>query len=400
MPDFYPPKPNPRLVQLCQFIAPLVCYWHYRMSFKIHPDSLQRLDALRDERVILLANHPTYHDWIAVFLLSGHLGKAFHYLAAYERFKAWNGAFIQQLGAYSVRRGLGDRASVAFTLDLLTQPAVHLVIFPEGGCSFQNDTVMPFRPGAIQIALQAINRVNRRGDSVPNLYAVPVSIKYRYTSNMKPVIHKTLQRLEQMLRLTDRPHRPTLYQRLRSVAEQVLVSIEQDYDLHNEAIAAQPWNERIPRIKLHAIQDCETQLNLSPPPHLPIRERVYRVQYALESRAELLGIENFSQYETLHRAAASLLNFDAIYDGYVAEAPTSERFLDTLIRLERQVFNVGYPPPKGRREVLMHIGEPINLKDHLPAYQRDRSTVVDSLTHQLHGKVQHHLNRLIAGQLD
>jgi 1-acyl-sn-glycerol-3-phosphate acyltransferase len=401
MPDFYPPKLNPHWMKFCQLVAPAVCYCQYRMSLQIHPDGLQRLDALGDERVILLANHPTYHDWIAIFLLSAKLGKAFHYLAAYERFKAWNGALIQRLGAYSVRRGLGDRASVAFTLDLLTQPAVHLVIFPEGGCSFQNDTVMPFRPGAVQIALQALNRVERRGESVPNLYAVPVSLKYRYTSDMRPVIDKTLRLLERVLGVANRrTYRATLYQRLRIVAEKVLVSIERDYDLHDEAIALQPWNDRIPRIKAHAIQDCETQLNMESPSNLPIRERVYRVQYELESRAASNGIANFSQYEALHRAAASLLNFDAIYDGYVAEAPTPERFLDTLIRLERQVFNIGYPQPKGRRQVLMHVGEPVNLKDYLPDYQRDRPSVINNLTHQLHGSVQYHLNQLIKGKLD
>ncbi|NJN24473.1 MAG: hypothetical protein HC810_08915 [Acaryochloridaceae cyanobacterium RL_2_7] len=60
--------------------------------------------------------------------------------------------FSGGLGVYSVRRGQSDRPSMKETLSLLCQRDAHLVIFAEGGCSFQNDTVMPFRPGAIQLA--------------------------------------------------------------------------------------------------------------------------------------------------------------------------------------------------------------------------------------------------------
>lgn len=83
-----------------------------------------------------------------MFLLSARLGEVFHYLVAHEAFQGLQGRLLTtRLGAYSIRRGLGDRRSVAQTLELLMQPACRLVVFPEGGCSFQNDTVMPFRGG-------------------------------------------------------------------------------------------------------------------------------------------------------------------------------------------------------------------------------------------------------------
>jgi len=96
----------------------------------------------------------------------------------------------------------------------------------------------------------------------------------------------------------------------------------------------------------------------------------------------------------MHRVSSSLLNFDAIYDGYVAAAPTPERFLDTLIRIERQVFRIDYPIPKAHREVLIKVGDPINLKNYYQDYRRDRTSTTDMLTQKLQDTVQSNLNIL------
>jgi hypothetical protein len=366
------------------------------MNVVVQPDSLDRLRRLEQERVLLLPNHPTFHDWIAIFWLSAQVGQAYHYMAAYERFKT-NAWFLQGLGAYSIRRGLGDRSSVTQTIELLQQPGAHLVIFPEGGCSFQNDTVMPFRGGAVQVALQAMSRIVKQGSPVPDLYAVPISLKYRYTGNMNEAIHTTLARLEQALRI-DTPssmNPDRFYTRLRRVAEWVLVSFEMAYGLHTSEMVAKTWNERIPIIKQHLLESCERELDITPPANQPLRERVYKIQYVLEARAEsLLGGDRLWSYESMHKAAERLLNFDAIYDGYVAEVPTAERFLDTLVRLERAVFSIGQPVPKGHRQVLIHVGEPVNLRDYFDHYMGDRTTTVDRLITELRQQVQTNLDQL------
>ena len=88
----------------------------------------------------------------------------------------------------------------------------------------------------------------------------------------------------------------------------------------------------------------------------------------------------------------SQLNFDSIYDGYVAEAPTSERFLDTLMRLEKEVFELEKPVSKGPRKALIRIGEPVNLKDYVQAYKQDRGTTTEQLTQRLQQAVQANLD--------
>ena len=142
-------------------------------------------------RVVYVCNHPTMEDGITLFMLSARLGQLFHYVVAYEAFKGWLGWFIQRLGCYSIRRGLGDRTSISKSLTILKQPRCRLVIFPEGGCSYQNDTIMPFRSGAIQLPMSVLAQLAKKADSpetIPNVYVVPLVLKYRYRQSMEQVI--------------------------------------------------------------------------------------------------------------------------------------------------------------------------------------------------------------------
>ena len=222
-PEFYPPKQNNLLVRFCHLIAPLIARWLYQLEIEIEPKDLEKLAPLKKERLLILPNHVILTDWIVIFLLSAKMGAAFYYLAAHESFKGLVGKVMQQIGVYSIRRGLADRRSVAQTLEILMQPASRLVIFPEGGCSYQNDTVIPFRPGAIQLALQAMNRIVKQDKPLPNLYLLPVSLKYRYLGDMTTVIDRTLSNLEKTLNITQVSS--DFYQRLRAVAGQVLLNL-------------------------------------------------------------------------------------------------------------------------------------------------------------------------------
>lgn len=392
-PDFYPPKLNRPLVRLCQMVAPWVAHLHYRIDLDIDYESLHQLIALRDRRVLLLPNHPTFQDPIVLFLLSGRLGQSFHYLAAYEQFQGILGTFFQAVGVYSIRRGLADRASIAQTIDLLTQPECHLVIFPEGGCSFQNDTVMPFRTGAIQLAFQAMNRLVKQGHAIPDLVAVPISIKYRYSQPMSTVLNQTLSRLETTLGI---PKQIKDYERLRAIAEKVLTQVEQEYGICGSD-RDQPWNDRIAALKACILQTCEHQLALQSASDEPDRERVYRILNAIQVRAEQEEsgeAEGTSGWDEafIRKSMFRILNFDAIYDGYVAANPTPERFLDTLTRLEREVFAIDRPPPKGHRIAQVKLGNALNLQDYFKSFQKSKSTTVAMITQQLQQTVQDNLS--------
>jgi 1-acyl-sn-glycerol-3-phosphate acyltransferase len=393
---FYPPRLNLSLVRVFHHLAPHIARWFYQLELVVVPKDLEKLRELKDQRVLLLPNHPTFQDPLVIFLLSAQLRQAFYYLAAQELFTGALGPFFQRIGVYSIRRGLRDRASVTQTLTLLTQSSCQLVVFPEGGCSFQNDTVMPFRAGAVQLALQAMQRLVNTNQDVPDFYAVPISIKYCYTQDMTPVIQRLFRELEQALWIKPQPDL-TDYERLRAIAHQVLIKVETDYGFHTFEMHQKPWNQRIAMLKEQVLANCEQQLGLTSHPQELARERTYRIEYALKLRADQLEsaseavptdlIQGDLSFELMEKSVKRLLNFDAIYDGYVAEDPTSERFLDTLIRLEREVFEIDQPPPKGHRQAQVKISDPVNLKSMFAEYQRDRATL-NIIVEQLQQAVQ------------
>lgn len=388
--SFYPPRLNPPLVSLLQTVAPALAQIAHRLDLIVSSEPSVQLETLQEKPCLLLCNHPSFDDSIVLFLFSAYLREPFYYMTAYEQFLGWQGWGLQQVGAYSMQRGLSDRNSVAQTLELLTQPDCKLVIFPEGGCSFQNDTVMPFRPGAVQIGLQALARCAKRGQPVPDLHVVPLSLKYRYTGRMTPVIEKTLASLEQALDITANGDH---YRRLRAVAQQILSQFEREYQLVLPDTA--DWNQRIAALKDKVLQQCEQELGLTAAAHEPNRERVYRIRHAIDRQQNLaLKTGAQSDWKSMSRAMIRVLNFDASYDGYVAEKPTPERFLDTLVRFEREVFGIDQPRPKAHRQAFLRIGQPVNLKDQLEAYRHDRAATVTPLVAQLQQTVQHNLNML------
>ncbi len=389
------------MTRLVQSISYPLARVLYKCRISVSEEGVGKVRAVDDARLVFVCNHPTMEDGITLFVLSTRLGQLFHYIVAYESFKGLMGWFIQRLGCYSIRRGLGDRASISQTLTLLKTPQCRLVIFPEGGCSYQNDTIMPFRSGAIQLPMSVLAQLAKKADSpndVPDFYIVPLSLKYRYRQPMHRVIESTLARLETQLKISASDAQVDDYRRLRQIAHQVILGIENEAALpHDDALN---WNERIDRLKQIFIQKCEAALNIDPAVNLPLRERVYKVQALLEDAetagddsAYELGGKQLSR-EDLYWDTVRLLNFDAVYDGYVAESPTPERFLDTLIRLEREVFHLEHAQPKAPRRAYFHIGEPINLKAYLADYQRDRSDTINKLAESLRQVMQDNLNQM------
>ena len=400
-PRFYPPQLNPKLVKFLQRLSPWLLRQRAGLELVISTEPHVQLSTLQNSPSLLLCNHPTFNDPLVMFGFSQRVGRPFYYMAAYERFGGLEGWLLQQIGGYSIRRGQADRDSVAQTLKLLAQPDCRLVVFPEGGCSFQNDTVMPFRPGAVQIALQALSkRAKQEGEST-EFWVVPISLKYRYSGEIKPIIERSLRRLEQKLGVTATGD---FYQRLRIVSAAVMRRFEQDYGLPLTADASLEdldWNQRIAAIKAHVLAPCDQRLNLTPATDELNRERVYRIQHAIERRYSLnedgsnqILVNGTDEWEVMRQVLSQVLNFDALYVGYVSEHPTPERFLDTLTRLERSVFKIDQPLPKGQQQALLRVGKLVKLQDFLPDYERDRQGTVRRLTQELQQTVQSNLDLL------
>ena len=401
-PKFIPPQQNPLLARLIQSIFYLVAYFAYKIRLVIKEEDVGKMRAIADKRVVYLPNHSNLDDGLAVFLLSARLGQLFHYVVALEAFQGWIGKLMQNMGAYSIRRGIGDRQSILQTLKILQQPQCKLVIFPEGGCSYQNDTVMPFRPGAVELSFKAMEKLVKKENTIPDFYLVPVSLKYYYPGETDIQIDQALNRLETALSLESKED--DFYLRLRAIAAQVLTNLETEYQVVE--LELKDWNQRIIILKQSMLNYCESTLGITPLEQLPDRERIYKIQVILRSDIEQASAADL---EHLYLTTVRLLNFDAIYDGYVAEKPTPERFFATIDRLEREIFKIDRPKFKGQRQVITKIGTPINLKDYWHKYQQNlqlpfsqkksvpnqsssRQQLIDDLTRLIEQAVQNNLH--------
>lgn len=391
--DFFPTKTQPMRIRLIQSIAYWIGRFKFQLKLRVSEEDLGKIRALGDARVVLMPNHPTFDDGLIVFWLSAQLGEIFNYLVAHENFTDKLADFLQKAGCYSIRRGVGDRRSITHTLELLKAERSRMVIFPEGGCSFQNDEIMPFRTGAIQLPFQAMQAIAKKTKEFPPCYLVPISIKYRYIKSGDAIIKKSLQSLESELGIT--PETPEFYPRLRAVSQAVMQQLEREYNLTPDP--SDDWNDRINSIRHHALHLCQDQLDLTFPDDFPLRERVYKMQALLIEKADGEFALDLATHEKLYQSTVRLLNFDAIYDGYVGSHPSTERFIDTLTRLEREVFKVEIPKPKGLHEGWVKVGTPVNIQDYAEAYKGDRQGTVTKLTEMMQSEAQNNLLKMVYG---
>ena len=384
---FVPPQRNDVLTRILQSISYSVVYFLYKARLVVDASDVATLKAIADKRVVYLPNHSNLDDGLIMFLLSARVGQLFNYVVAYEAFRGAIGKLMQIVGAYSIRRGVGDRESIIQTLQILQQPQCKLVIFPEGGCSYQNDTVMPFRSGAVELSFKAMEKIAKK-DTVPDFYLVPVSINYKYKNTSSAEIDRGLKELETALNLPS--GEDDFYSRLRNVGDRVLTNLETEYGV--SSVEGSDWNQRMDRLRKQMLDYCEQKLNIAPATALPNRERIYKVQSILffldpgDRQPEI-------DYEHIYQTTVRLLNFDAIYDGYVADKPTKERFIATIDRLEREVFNIDRPKFKGWRQAIVKIGTPIDLKKYWQAYQNIPQTISQDLQLESRQETIDYLNR-------
>ena len=386
---FIPPQLNPLFTRLIQSIFYLVAYFGYKIKLVIDDRDVAQLKAISHQRVVYLPNHSNLDDGLVVFLLSARLGQLFHYIVAYEAFGGLIGKLMPLVGVYSIRRGVGDRSSIRQTLQILQQPGSKLVIFPEGGCSYQNDIVIPFRTGAIELSFKAMEKLIKQEADIPDFYLVPVSLKYTYPKATDTQIAESLGGLEAALSIQS--IKEDFYSRLRAISAQVLANLEAEYNV--TPVDLTDWNQRIEYLRKHLLDYCEKKLDITPATELPNRERIYKVQAILRS-LDATAQQSQINYQHLYQTTVRLLNFDVIYDGYVAANPTPERFFATLDRLEREVFNLDRPKSKGLRKAIVKTATPINLKEYYQNINNDssRQQAINNLTQAIQQQVQANLN--------
>src|SRR5204863_2606190 len=122
----------------------------------------------------------------------------FNYMAARDLLVGPVGWLLQRGGAFSVRRGTPDREAIRCTRRLLAEQDRKVVVCPEGTAYEQNDVLLPFQPGVIQIGFWVVEELEKLGKEA-RLPIVPVAIKYLTIGDARPSIERRLTKLAQAL---------------------------------------------------------------------------------------------------------------------------------------------------------------------------------------------------------
>jgi 1-acyl-sn-glycerol-3-phosphate acyltransferase len=407
---FYAPKTSPFWIAVCKLGIRRSIRRRLKVTqIEISNDDLSRLKRLQGERCMLTPSHSGGYEPHVMMYLSKLAGATYNFVAAVEVFEQApiNRWLMPRLGVYSIIRGAMDRQSFATTRQLLSEGRRPLVIFPEGHAILQNSTLAPFQEGVVQLAFKAYEDALAT-DADASLHCVPIAIKYTYLNDMHDAIDDSLHKLERAVAMEPSPkgRGGTRYVRLRRIAEAVLIANEKAHGVvppePSSEFPAPTFDARIQTLKSLVTSKYERQLGITPNERQSLLDRIRALFVAVDrivhdelptsEYEQRLALERQQMARTLYEDLWRLLQFVAIYDGYVRESMTVERFMDVLGLLELEVFQTRRC--WGPRKATIKIGEPINFKDHVAAYHENKRATVQRINVALEVEVRANLEAL------
>jgi hypothetical protein len=149
-------------------------------------------------------------------------------------------------------------------------------------------------------------------------------------------------------------------------------------------------------MKLHVVADFERRLHLPSNEDKSLLDRIRALFNAVDrivheepegsQYEQQLAVERQEAARKLYDDLWRLLQFVAVYDGYVSESMTIERFMDVLGILETEISKDR--KIWGPRKALVKVGEPIDLRDYLPAYLDDKKATIKDITLEVESRVR------------
>ncbi len=393
--DFRPPLDTPVLIGLVKALLPLVLKFRMRARLEIVGDGVDRFRQLKGKHTVICPNHPGQTDPEVMFAVSREVGEDFNFLAAREVFEWDNGMrgwWFQHLGVYSVVRGAPDRESFKTTRRLIVEGKKKLVIFPEGEISRQNDTLMPLESGVAQMSFWALDELQKTQPAEP-VFLLPLAIKYTYQGDVRAELDASLSALEERLNLQPSDG-ASLYSRLRRLSEQVLSTLENQYAFKPAPGAT--LNDRIVALRSFILKNIAGYLQMVLPEdegqldwirilRNSLDDFIYADETQLSEYEKKVHEEKTDKITGFYRDLDRVVNFISIYDGYLKDRMTQERFADVINRLETEVF--GKTEPKGPRLVRVAVGEPVNLWERYPAYKSSKRATVHKANEDLAAQI-------------
>jgi hypothetical protein len=367
---FLAATPRGWVISVCKFvIGPLLRVYYRIKRVRVFGATVTS----RGKRIVFVANHVDRRDAALAFYLSKVLRDSFYFLSNREQLQegtlyTW---LLRSVGVYSVARGLVDISSIKYTTRLLSgEEPNRLFLFPEGGAFSRNDSVFPFLIQPFELILRA----NRQAKEIA---IVPVAIRYEY-ENVDKDIAASIQHLEIAVGLPGRSGQADYVNRLLAIGNSVVHSFDRVFDIELPAYETEVHEKGL-RIKQHLVDSLSAHLTLLGGDDsarsedenardvlnkLYGRQSLARTDEDLAPRTEYerrLRKEIFDKMSRVFEEAKRLENWVGLERDYFRENVTTERMVDAIIRLEREVF--GDVRWSAERTAVLKLGDEINVSE-------------------------------------
>jgi hypothetical protein len=270
-------------------------------------------------------------------------------------------------------------------------------MFPEGEIYLLNDVVMPLKPGAARLALEAASELERQGRPRP-VFIVPVAIKYRFLGDVGTALEATTSRLENQV--LGGPRTGPLYPRIVGLGETLLSRAEERYGVKPDP--GLDLYERVHRLRRTLLEQLEQR-------HFGrvqdgfdfdrARKLMIRIQGLLLGKGAAAGYSGHYDVPTAPpddpltadlEAANLCARSVAFRDDYLIENPTPERMAETLTKLEREVLGKQVRSSLAKRRAIVRIAPPLDIREYLAKKQAGASLdeVIEAVVVRLHDTLQ------------
>jgi hypothetical protein len=372
-------------------------------KIEIDPGDLSLLKSLKGKRVILTPNHAEMTEPYAIFYLSRLLREEFNYLTAREVFEDYfpAGRLLQALGCYSVVRGAPDRNALRATTKILVEGKHWLVIFPEGVAVGLGDALMPFQPGIGQFAFRAYEELIKK-EIDGHILFIPIAVRVFYLQTMDVPIDRALQRLEKKLIPGVNQGDKNPLERLFQIGDTLLQTREKEYNVQSRPDT--PLSERIGFMKELIITRTAKEVGIKDRPEQAIPDRLRELINALDQmmhqenqgndREQRFSHNQRERAKTLRQRLETAVNFMALDSCYLEAQMTTERFLDIVGLLEKEVF--GKRRFWGQRKAVIKVGKPVDLYEYKERFNKNRKNTLQEISGTLESAVRGMLLELSA----
>lgn len=394
---FYPAKHDSLFIWFWQHVSS----WELKTKVKLNilPNEIETLSSISPKiGLILVANHSDELDPRIIMELSRLSSRRFTFMVNSEVFKEWLGLAtfcLQHIGAFSVERGAADEQARRAAIDTVKKTNNVLVIFPEGEIFNLNDSVQPFKTGAAHIGLEALKEI-RAEASDKSVSVLPIAIKYRYQKNISSALKRRILRMEKHLSMHLNPSgmRDELYK----IMNNLWLSSLRATRSNPPAQAASLDIKTIEELTIQLQQTRETIVSEIEKKYIHPDDSqgdlLGRAQKMTAFLREQIAQKKFFTKETQKqleedlKAIRKTIQMATWQPQYIERNPSQERLAETVIKLERVVFDIKRPALFGKREAFVRILDPLDLSSSLQAYEEDPTTAAKIVVEELRAKIQ------------